>query len=123
MRGAGSRGSLPGAVRPPSEHVGTIGRMRRLLTWLVVSLGIAALIRRLRRSSRPVESAPVGAGTAEPAADDDPADELRRKLADSRAEDEPAADPSSPVTVEERRAEIHGQGRSALEEMRETDEG
>jgi hypothetical protein len=97
--------------------------MRRLLTWLVVSLGIAALIRRLRRPSRPVESAPVGEGTAEPAADDDPADELRRKLAESRAEDEPAAVPSSAVTVEERRAEIHGQGRSALEEMRETDEG
>jgi hypothetical protein len=96
--------------------------MRRLLTWLVVSLGIAALIRRLRRTSRPVENAPVGEGTAEPAADD-PADELRRKLAESRTEDEPAAVPSSPVTVEERRAEIHGQGRSALEEMRETDEG
>jgi hypothetical protein len=96
--------------------------MRRVLTWLVVSLGIAALIRRLRRSSRTVESAPAEAPT-EPAGGDDPADELRRKLAESRAEDEPAAVPSSPVTVEERRAEIHGQGRSALEEMRETDEG
>ena len=59
----------------------------------------------------------------QPVAGDDPADELRRKLADSRVEDEPAAVSSSPVTVEERRAEVHGQGRSALEEMRETDEG
>ncbi len=97
--------------------------MRRLLTWLVVSLGIAALIRRLRRSSRPVESAPVAEEAAAPAAEDDPADELRRKLAESRAEDEPAAVSPQPVTVEERRAEIHGQGRSALEEMREPDEG
>ena len=97
--------------------------MRRLLTWVVVSFGIAALIRRLRHSSRPVKSAPAAEEPAAPAGEDDPADELRRKLADSRAEDEPAAVPSSPVTVEERRAEIHGQGRSALEEMRETDEG
>ncbi len=93
--------------------------MRRLLTWLVVSLGIAALIRRLKRSRRPVESAPAAEEPAEPAADDDPAGELRRKLAESREEDVP----SPPVTVEERRAEVHGQGRSALDEMRETDEG
>jgi hypothetical protein len=92
--------------------------MRRLLTWLVVSLGIAALIRRLRRSTSPTESAAV-----EEPAQPDPADELRRKLAESRADDEPAVVAPSPVTVEERRAEIHGQGRSALEEMRETDEG
>jgi hypothetical protein len=63
----------------------------------------------------PVVEPPAGA-------EDDPADELRRKLAESRAEDEPAAS-APPVSVEERRAEVHGQGRSALEEMRETDEG
>jgi hypothetical protein len=97
--------------------------MRRLVTWLVVSLGIAALLRRLRRSSRPAETASADEAVAEPAADDDPAGELRRKLAETRAEDEPAAVSPSPVTVEERRAEIHGQGRSALEEMRETEEG
>jgi hypothetical protein len=97
--------------------------MRRLLTWLAVSLGIAALVRRLRRSNRPVASVPADEPVAEPAADDDPADELRRKLAESRAADQPVAVPPSPVTVEERRAEVHGQGRSALEEMRETDEG
>jgi hypothetical protein len=94
--------------------------MRRLLTWLVVSLGIAALLRRLRRSSAPPE--PV----AEPvtAAQDDPAAELRQKLAESRIEDEPTATAPAPaVSVEERRAEVHGQGRSALDEMRETDEG
>ena len=97
--------------------------MRRLLTGLAVSLGIAALVRRLRRSGRPAESAPADDLAAQPVADDDPADELRRKLAESRAADEPVAVSTSAVTVEERRAEIHGQGRSALEEMRETDEG
>jgi len=97
--------------------------MRRLLTGLVVSLGIAALIRRLRRSSRPEESTPAGEEATGTATEDDPAGELRRKLAESRAEDEPASAPPPPVTVEERRAEIHGQGRSALEEMREGDEG
>ena len=122
MREAGSRGSLPGGVRPPSEVSGTIGAMRRLLTWLVVSLGIAALIRRLRRSSGPAETAPAEQPAAA-AADDDPADELRRKLAEARVDEEPAAVSPTPVTVEERRAEVHGQGRSALEEMRETDEG
>lgn len=97
--------------------------MRRLLTGLAVSLGIAALIRRLRRSSRPEESAPADEEAAGSAAEDDPANELRRKLAESRVEDEPAAEPLPPVTVEERRAEIHEQGRSALDEMREGDEG
>src|SRR5688572_27306011 len=100
--------------------------MRRLLTWLVVSLGIAALVRRLRRSSAPQEpvARPATEPVPEPAAvaEDDPAAELRQKLAVSRAEDEPAA-PAPPVTVEERRSEVHGQGRSALDEMRETDKG
>ena len=101
---------------------GTIGRMRRVLTWLVVSLGIAALLRRLRRSSSSPQAVTEPVAEPEAAPDDDPADELRRKLAESRAEDEPAA-PAPPVSVEERRAEVHGQGRSALEEMREIDEG
>ena len=98
--------------------------MRRLLTWLVVSLGIAALIRRLRRSRQePEVVAPAGPAAApaapvETAAEDDPADELRRKLAESR-DDEPAADATS---VEERRADVHDEGRAALEEMRGTDE-
>jgi hypothetical protein len=96
--------------------------MRRLVTWFVVSLGIAALLRRLRRSSQAqqVEAEPGVEEAAE--AEDDPADELRRKLAESRVEDEPVA-PAPPVTVEERRTEVHDQGRSALEEMREADEG
>jgi hypothetical protein len=93
--------------------------VRRLLTWAVVTLGIAALARRLRRrrDSAPVE--PVGTPP-----EDDPADELRRKLAESRAEEEAAAPPSTPpqqATVDERRAAVHDAGRSTLDEMREPD--
>jgi hypothetical protein len=96
--------------------------VRRLLTWAVVSLGVAALARRLRqrRSAQDAVAEQEQGVAVEPDADDDPADELRRKLAESRAEEEPAEPPvSEPATVEERRAEVHEQGRSALDEMRE----
>ena len=88
--------------------------MRRLLTWLVVTLGIAAIARRLRKRSQAEE-------TAVPVAEENPADELRQKLAESRAEEAPSAEPPAPseASVEERRAEVHDQGRSALDEMRE----
>ena len=90
--------------------------MRRLLTWLVVTIGIAALVRRLRRRRDPqlIEPAPTAPG-------DDPADELRRKLAESRAE-EPAEAPEPPEeTVEDRRADVHEQGRAALDDMRDSE--
>jgi hypothetical protein len=87
--------------------------MRRLLTWIVVTLGIAAVARKLRRRGQPPET---------PTREDDPADELRQKLAESRAEEPPPAEPEPPVTteasVEDRRSEVHEQGRSALDEMR-----
>lgn len=88
--------------------------MRRLLTWIVVTLGIAAIARRLRKRGQ-ADEAPA------PAAEEDPADELRQKLAESRSDEPPAEEP--PVTpeasVEERRADVHEQGRSALDQMRE----
>ncbi len=90
--------------------------MRRLLTWLIVTIGIAALVRRLRRRGDPqlVEPAPTSPG-------DDPADELRRKLAESRAE-EPAEAPEPPEeTVEDRRADVHEQGRAALDDMHDSE--
>ena len=88
--------------------------MRRLLTWIVVTLGIAAIVRRLRRRSQADEtSGPV-------AEKDDPADELRQKLAESRSDETPVAEPAATpeATVEERRADVHEQGRSTLDEMR-----
>jgi hypothetical protein len=92
--------------------------MRRLLTWIVVSLGIAAIARRLRKRGQQDESVPART-------EDDPADELRRKLAESRSEEEAAVaePPASPQTsVEERRANVHDEGRATLDEMRKPDE-
>jgi hypothetical protein len=95
--------------------------MRKLLTWIVVTLGIAALVRRLKRRGAEPEPSYV----EPPAAD--PADELRQKLAESRSADEPQEAPSAgeapaEETVEERRAEVHDQGRATLDEMRPSDE-
>jgi hypothetical protein len=86
--------------------------MRKLATWVVVTLGIAALLHRLKR--RRAASAEPDAPPA-PAAD--PADELRRKLAESRtASAAPEAVPEA--TVSERRADVHDEARTALDEMR-----
>jgi hypothetical protein len=91
--------------------------MRRRLTWLLVSLGIAALVRRLKRRGDDTEPTPPS-----PPRENDPADELRQKIAESR-EDEPVdVPPTTETTVEERRADVHDQGRSALDDMREADE-
>ena len=87
--------------------------MRKLLTWIVVTLGIAALIRRLKRRGAEAEPTPL---ETQPAGD--PADELRQKLAESRSTDEPQEAPSPEETVEERRTEVHDQGRAALDDMR-----
>ena len=84
--------------------------MRKLATWVVVTLGIAALLHRLKRRRAAAEPAPP----IVPAAD--PADELRRKLAESRTEGEPEAVPEA--SVSERRTEVHDEARAALDEMR-----
>ena len=83
---------------------------------MVVTLGIATLVRRLKRRRK--ASSPTPPPTAAvPTAD--PADELRRTLAATRSQE-----PSVPVEdlpdgmVAERRAEVHDDGRAALEEMR-----
>lgn len=87
--------------------------MRRRLTWVLVTLGIAALVRRLRRRAEP---------ELEAHDTDDPADELRRKLADSRSDENDASAPEPPAdTVEERRADVHQEGRAALDEMRDSE--
>ena len=75
-------------------------------------MGLAWLFRRRRRS------------VPEPAAD--PADELRRKLEESRTDAEeapPAAEPEpAPETpLEDRRQAVHDRGRAAIETMRSSD--
>lgn len=100
--------------------------MRKLLAWLVVTIGIAALVRKLRRRREadvePIEAAPE-APAAEPAGED-PADELRRKLASTRAESrgEARARDEPEESFEERRAGVHEQGRAAIDEMQRSTE-
>jgi hypothetical protein len=95
--------------------------MKRALTWFAGGLGIAALLR-LRRGQHAVEA---------PAAD--PAEELRRKLAEARgagddrddfdaAEGTPVDEADAPkLSLEERRAAIHAKAQEALGEMHPPD--
>jgi hypothetical protein len=115
--------------------------MRKLVTWLLVTLGIAALVRKLRRQQEPQPASetiepshtlppqtpppppeaaapPVETAPAETIPAVDPADELREKLARSRA-DMPSPEQES---VEDRRASVYEQGRAALDEMRPSEE-
>jgi hypothetical protein len=85
--------------------------VRRPLAWL---LGAVALLGFLHRRREP-----------EPVSDDlDPrAEELRRKLADSRAteveeEPEPGSVPAPPDDPESRRREVHESANETLEQMR-----
>jgi hypothetical protein len=114
--------------------------MRRLVRWIAGLVSIAALAKLLGRHRRSVAT-PV-----EPALEPDPAEELRRKLAEVRssapaaAADEPAAtaaaeapDPAPTAdvapapseeqapSIEERRAAIHARAQEAIDAMKETD--
>jgi hypothetical protein len=85
------------------------------LAWLAALLGFAAFARRLRRRRSETPSV-------------DPAEELRRKLDESRSivsereEFEEAETPvdqaQPPAGVDERRRQVHEQGRQAVDEMR-----
>jgi hypothetical protein len=95
--------------------------VRRLTAWIGGAAGAITAYRWLRR--RP-QAAPEPA----PAEPDERAEELRTKLAESRAaepvveetppepavEEEPAIEEESP---EERRRRVHEEGRAALDEM------
>ncbi len=100
--------------------------MRKLIAWIVVTLGLAALVRKLKRRRESDE--PKSEYAAESREDDlaggDPAGELRRRLAETRDDEAPstaAVAPSEP-TVDERRAEVHEHGRSTLGEMQQSTE-
>ena len=90
--------------------------MRTRTAWLAGAAGAAvAVYRKLRPAS-----------AAAPVATDDPrAEELRRKLEESRTvadeQHEEAASPETPVDeadVESRRAAVHERARAATDEMR-----
>ncbi len=97
--------------------------MRKLVKIAVIAFGIRACLR-WRKSKRKQETrtleASASSAAASPAAD--PADELRRKLAESRDDDGPGEPPPAETSVADRRAEVHAEGRAALDEMKPTDE-
>jgi hypothetical protein len=73
--------------------------MKRLLAVVAGGLGLGALLRRRSRRTQPPS----------------PADDLRAKLAESKAQEEVAAE--APQTVEERRADVHAQARRAIDDL------
>ena len=92
--------------------------VRRLVKIALVALGIRLFLRwwKQRHEEAEIPAAPP------PAAER--ADELRQKLAASRVEEEPEeAEPAPEASVADRRAEVHEQGRTTLDEMKSSDEG
>ncbi len=94
----------------------SIGRVRARIAWLAGAVGVAgaAAYRALRRNEAPAE--------------DPRAEELRRKLDESRtiveereefeAAETPVNDVPEPAEVEDRRKAVHERGRAAADEMR-----
>jgi hypothetical protein len=95
--------------------------MRRLLKWVIITVGIAAVVKKVRSHRRKAEVSEGGTATIA----EDPADELRRKLADTREPEATASGESaaSEASVDERRADVHDQGHAAVDEMRSSSEG
>jgi len=94
--------------------------VRRLFGWMAGLVSIAALARVLARRRRDERRA------AEPqAVAQDPAEELRRKLSETR-EAAGATDPAGPheptETLEERRSRVHAKAREAIEAMQDAPE-
>jgi hypothetical protein len=102
-------------LRRSSDAGGTIARVRKLIKIALVALGIRALLRwrKRRRADAELASGPPAA---------DPADELRQKLAESRAEDAVEPEAALEASVEDRRADVHAQGRATVDEMASSDE-
>ena len=86
--------------------------MRRLLTWLAGVVGGLAAYHAVARRRRP---APDVAAEA-----DSRVEELREKLAQTRAteEEQPSPELLEPADSAERRRAVHEQGKAALDEMR-----
>jgi hypothetical protein len=86
--------------------------MRRLLGWIGGAVGGVTAYRWLRGRPQVAED--------QPADPDARAEELRAKLAENRAADEPSpAEPDEPPeAVEERRQRVYDEGRARLDEMK-----
>lgn len=115
---------MAGATLRRTARRDTIASVKRVLAWLAGLAGIATLGRLLAQRRQAGEATP----RQEPEAVDqsvDPAEELRRKLAERRPpEPEIVPEPerereSRPVdeSLEERRARVHAKAREAIEAM------
>ena len=84
--------------------------MRRIAAWIGGIAGAAAGYALLRRRVEAPAAAPD---------EDTRAEELRAKLAETRAAEEapPADEPVPEETLEERRRRVHEEGRAAIDEM------
>ena len=91
--------------------------MRKLIKIALVALGIRAFMRWRKRQRAEAELEPAPSPP-------DPADQLRQKLAATRVEDSAESEAAAPVeaSVDDRRADVHEQGRAALDEMKTADE-
>ena len=94
--------------------------MRRLTAWIGGVAGGVVAYRFWRRHPQAAAEPTPEPRRPEPTEPDERAEELREKLAESRAEDEPSpAEPDEPAeAVEERRQRVHEEGRAALDEMK-----
>ena len=95
--------------------------MKRAFASLAGLIGLAALGRWLarRRHPDPSPAEPVEATAPAESQAADPAEELRRKLADARVA-EPDGAPAAEVpaeTLDERRARVHAKAREAIDSM------
>ena len=94
--------------------------MRRLYAWIAGLVGIAALARLLARRGRG-HGAPAASGAPLPAGD--PAEDLRRKLSETRAttDDPVGAAEAAPAaeTLEERRSRVHAKAQEAIQAMQD----
>ncbi len=95
--------------------------MKRAFASLAGLIGLAALGRWLAGRRHPVTSPaePVEGTAPSESLPADPAEELRRKLADARVadpDDAPAAEPPA-ESLDERRARVHAKAREAIDSM------
>jgi hypothetical protein len=88
----------------------------KLIKIALIILGILAFLhwRKNRRAQQEMVTAPPVA---------DPADELRRRIAESRDDETTVEDEPPAASVAERRTDVHEHGRAALDEMKPSDEG
>ena len=91
--------------------------MRRLFGWTAGLVGIAALARLVAARRARLEAPALPARPEQ-----DPAEELRRRLAESRDDSGPAAEnvqePSAPPeSLDDRRARVHAKAQEAMSAM------